>query len=263
MPDILKQIPIKPDFILLNDLHPTYCPIIKNIDRVTIPVGSIVHDLHYKTEYRRQFFKEQKIDFIFPHYRDAFLRWFPEFENRMIWFPHHVPLHIFKDYQLPKTIDYLFVGACVPFVYPLRAKMIEQLKNEKGFVMYGHPGYKPINYQSEQYVVGEKYAQLINRSKMLFTCNSIYQYPVLKYFETAACNTLLLANGSKELRDLGFIDGKTFVEVNETNVLEKARYYLNNETERVKIAANAYQMVRKRHSTEKRANELIQFIRGL
>lgn len=248
---------------MLNDLHPTYCPIIKNIDRVTIPVGSIVHDMHYKTEYRRQFFKEQKIDFIFPHYRDAFLRWFPEFENQMIWFPHHVPLHIFKDYQLPKTIDYLFIGACAPFVYPLRAKMIERLKNEKGFVMYGHPGYKPINYQSEQYVVGERYAQLINRSKMLFTCNSIYQYPVLKYFETAACNTLLMANGSKELRDLGFIDGKTFVEVNETNVLEKARYYLNNETERLKIASNANQMVRERHSTEKRANELIQFIRGL
>lgn len=222
-----------------------------------------MHDMHYKTEYRRKFIKEQKIDFLFPHYRDAFLRWFPEYKNRMKWFPHHVPTHIFKDYQLKKSIDYLFIGAQVSYVYPLRIKMIEQLRNEKGFVIYGHPGYKQINYHSNQYVVGEKYARVINQAKMLFTCNSIYQYPVLKYFETAACNTLLMANGSQELRDLGFIDGKTFVEVNEKNVLEKARYYLNNVEERLKIASSAYKMVRERHSTEKRANELIQFIRGI
>mgnify|MGYP001266193289 CR=1 FL=1 len=263
LPEILTRIPAKPDFILLNDFHPSYCPFIKDIQHVDIPVGCILHDMHYKTERRRKFIKEQKIDYVFPHYRDAFLRWFPEFKDRMIWFPHHVPTHLFKDYHLEKTIDFLFVGAAIPHIYPLRAKMLRKLRKVKGFVMHQHPGYQKVSFQTEQPLVDEAYAREINRAKMLFTCHSKYQYPVLKYFETAACNTLLMANGSQELADLGFIDGLTFVEVDEENVLEKAHDYLVNEERRKSIAKRAYYMVRNRHSTAKRAAELVNFIEGL
>src|SRR5690606_41863550 len=69
------------------------------------------------------------------------------------WFPHHVPIHIFKDYKLPKTIDFLFIGAQAPHVYPLRVKMIEQLKNEKGFVMYGRSEEHTSELQSRENLV--------------------------------------------------------------------------------------------------------------
>ncbi|MFA8439161.1 glycosyltransferase [Pueribacillus sp. YX66] len=261
--EILKQLPMKPDFILLNDFHPSYCPFIKDIKHVDIPVGCIMHDMHYKTEKRRKFIKEENIDYLFPHYRDAFLRWFPEYKKRMQWFPHHVPTHLFKDYQLDKTINFLFIGAAVPHIYPLRTKMIQKLRKQKGFVMHSHPGYRKTTFSSKRNIVAERYAQEINRAKMLFTSHSNYQYPVLKYFETAACNTLLMANGSQELIDLGFIDGKTYVEVDEKNVLEKAHYYLENEEERRNISSRAYNMVRERHSTAKRASEFVDFIKGL
>ena len=260
LPHILTLLPMKPEFILLNDFHPTYCPFIKAIKDVDIPVGCLMHDIHYKTERRRKFLKEEQIDYVFPHYRDAFLRSFPEFEERMVWFPHHVPTELFKDYQLEKSIDYLFIGAAIRHVYPLRAIWIDKLKHEKGFVMYGHPGYRKQTFCSKRDMVAENYAKEINRAKMLFTCHSKYEYPVLKYFETAACHTLLMANGSQELNDLGFVDGETFVEINEKNVVEKARAYLRDDEKRRKISLRAYNMVRARHSTEKRASELVEFI---
>nr|WP_239558734.1 glycosyltransferase [Peribacillus deserti] len=97
----------------------------------------------------------------------------------------------------------------------------------------------------------------------MITCDSIEGFPVLKYYEALACNTLLLATPSKELEDLGFIDGKTFAAVNSSNILEKAYYYLNHEEERTKMAHNGYELVREKHSTERRSKELVTFLQDI
>ncbi len=261
LPQIVNSLPVRPDFILLNDFHPRYCPFIREIKSVDIPVGCIMHDMQYKTERRKSFIKNEEINYLFPHYRDAFLRWFPEYKERMIWFPHHVPTHLFKDYGLDKTINWLFMGSTIPHLYPLREMMIKIFKTQPGFVMHRHPGYDRTYYNSKQALVSKRYAEEINRAKIMLTSQSIYQYPILKYFESVACHTLLVANGSQELTDLGFQDGQTFIEVNESNLFEKANYYLYNEQERLRITKQAYNMVREHHSTEKRAVDLIECIK--
>ena len=45
---ILNNIRTKPDFILLNDFHPTYGRYITGLNKIKIPIGMIMHDLHYK-----------------------------------------------------------------------------------------------------------------------------------------------------------------------------------------------------------------------
>ncbi len=257
--DILKNINIRPDFILLNDRKPDYCPHIGGFIDLDIPVGAIVHELKYKPYQRRRFYQRENIQYLFTHYRDAFLSLFPEFHDRMIWFPHHVPIDIFNDYQIPRDIDVLMMGAIYPHLYPMRAKFYEILKNEPNFVYHPHPGYQEIHNWKNIYA-GETYAREINRAKIFVTCDSIEHYPVMKYFEVLACNTLLLATPSQELSDLGFIDGKTFVAVNEHNVKDKITYYLQNENERKNIAGQGFQMVQRNHSTEKRTNELLSHI---
>jgi spore maturation protein CgeB len=82
----------------------------------------------------------------------------------------------------------------------------------------------------------------------------------LKYFEIPACGTLLLAPGSQELTDLGFVDGVTFVTVNETNVKAKAEYYLQNDLERERIIQNGMHLIEQRHTTAVRAQEMLQAI---
>lgn len=257
---ILNQMTFRPDFILLNDFKPDYCPFIRGLRSVNIPVGVIFHDLQYKPSGRRRFIAKENIRYIFTIYRDPFLRMYPEFADRMIWFPHHVPLETFKDFHQPRIINWLMTGMMIPRLYPLRCQMLSAMAREQGFVHHSHPGYRRVNARNKKFLAGDSYAKEINRAKMVLTCDSTYHFPVLKYFETAACNTLLLAPASKELSDLGFIDGKTFAAVNADNFKRKAYYYLNNEKERKEIAKNGCEMVRKRHSTAKRAEELLEKI---
>lgn len=262
--DILSTLDFIPDFILLNDLRPSRCPNVTGLQTCDIPVGMIMHDLQYKTEYRKHFIEENNILYLFTHYRDKFLELFPEYEDRMIWFPHFVHTDVYKDYKQKKEIDFLLMGSTYPPVYPLRASILHGMKNLPNFTFHEHPGYDKERYDEENYLVGTRYAKEINRAKIFFTCDSIFKYPVMKYYEVLACNTLLLASHSKELEDLGFIPGIHFVEVNEENYYEKAMYYLENfESIGKVIAKNGYKMVRKQHSVKARAKFLVKKIKEI
>ncbi|MGD6843444.1 glycosyltransferase family protein [Bacillus infantis] len=256
--EIITHIGAKPDFILLNDMKPDYCPRVYGLGSCDIPYGAILHDLHYKKPARKRYIERENIRHIFSIYRDASDTYFPEYKDRIHWFPHHVPLDVFRDYQLEKSINWLMAGARFKHLYPVRAAMHEIMKDEPGFVSYPHPGYGELDRQN--YLVGEKYAMEINRAKMFITCDSNDHFPLMKYYEVLACNTLLLATPSKELEDLGFIDGETFVAVNQENIKEKAYHYLYHEKERLAISQRGYEMVRSRHSTAARAKELLEKI---
>ncbi|MDM5337851.1 glycosyltransferase [Fictibacillus enclensis] len=257
--DILPQLPFQPDFILVNDLKPDYSPLIWGLKESPVPYGIIIHDLQYKIYRRKQFIEKENIQTLFSVYRDTFKKWYPEYTDRMIWLPHHVNINIYKDYQLPKEISWLMAGSLNPHLYPFRTQMHHFLKNEKAFVSYAHPGYRNI-MDENGWLLGERYAKEINRSKMLLTCDSVYRFPVLKYFEAAACKTLVLGPSSKELEALGFIDRQTFISVSEHDFKEKAMYYLNDKEARESIAEKAYNMVRERHSTEVRVHQLLTHI---
>jgi hypothetical protein len=261
LPEIIETMPNKPDFILFNDMKSDYCPDIRNINQVSIPMGALVHDLHYRIPRRKRLYKDNHM-YLFVNYRDAFMKWFPELIDQMIWFPHHVPADIFRDYQLQKKVDFLMIGSLISHLYPLRVKMFDGLQKEPSFKYIEHPGYEQITHQDKA-IIGEVYAELLNQSKIFFTCDSIYQFPVLKYFETLGCRTLLLASGSEELKDLGFIDGETFVEVDEVDFYEKALNYLQNEEERERIATNGMNLVLERHTTSIRVKQLLDHIESI
>lgn len=262
LPDIIHHLASQPHFILFNDQKPDYCPWIRNINQVKIPKGTLVHDLQYRIPRRKKMYQKDQIEHLFVQYREAFLNWYPEFKDQMIWFPHHVPEEIFKDYKFPKTIDMLMFGSLIPHLYPLRVRMYNQFIKHPSFKYYDHPGYKPLP-NGHHFITGQQYAMTLNKSKLFFTCDSIYQFPVLKYYEALACRTLLLASGSKELEELGFKDGETFVKVNEHNFQEKAMYYLQNEQERARITTNGMRLVQQKHTTKIRAKELLSHIRQI
>ncbi|MGE5450203.1 MAG: glycosyltransferase [Methanomassiliicoccales archaeon] len=258
--DILQQIPFKPDFILLNDMKETRCPDITGLAELIIPWGIIVHDLHYEVAERRKLMKQNRVRNIFSIYRDAFRQRFPEFASRMRWLPHFVNTELFKDYQLTKDHNWLMMGKIASY-YPLRQKMYRTMKGKNGFVYYPHPGYRQISDDKEKGIlVGERYAREIGRAKMFLTCDSIFHYPLIKYYEVLACKTLLLAPASRELRDLGFVPGIHFVAIDQSNFKRKAYYYLQHVKERQRIAEAGYRMVHNKHSAIIRANQLCKMI---
>ncbi|MGR6836832.1 glycosyltransferase family protein [Syntrophomonas erecta] len=259
--EIINQMDSPPDFVFINEFGETNSPQIAGLETLTIPYAVLLYDLHYQAEERCAALKQLNIQHVFSLYRDKFYTWYPEFWKKLHLFPHQVNTSIFKDYGLPKDIDYLLMGDVLPRLYPLRHKILETMYGQPGFVYHEHPGWRNFNDQDQatEYI-GERYAREINRAKIFFTCCSIYKYPLLKYFEVPACNTLLLAPSLPELRALGFVDEVHFVSIDELNFMEKAEYYLNHERERQEIARQGYEMVQIRHSTRQRAIDFVNII---
>jgi spore maturation protein CgeB len=262
--DILNTLPSRPDFIFINEFGETNTPKVSGLESLDIPFAVNMHDIHYHKAQRREELKSLNARAIFIYYRDKFEEWYPEYVSKMRWLPHHANTNIFKDYGLKKEIDFLLMGAVHSRIYPLRYKILKTMQNKPGFVYHEHPGYRNIeNHEKYTTFAGEKYAKEINRAKIFFTCNSIYKYTVMKYYEVLACKTLLLAPVSPEIIDLGLIPGKHFVAITEKDFLEKAEYYLRHDKERETIAQEGYQFVRKQHSTVQRGRQFVAMIKDL
>lgn len=256
--EILTQLSSTPDFILLYDIDKMTAPRISGIKNISIPFGLLIEGPDHNAGSREKFIMDNHIQYLFPVVRDSFLKKYPTLKDRMYWLPHHAYTDVFRDYQRPKTIDYLLLGKVDRLLYPLRQRILSTMQDEPGFTYYKHPGYRTFTPADEKRrVVGENYARAINSAKIFFTCDSILKYPIKKYFEVPACRTLLMAPTSREIEDLGFVPGKHFVDINEDNFYEKARFYLTHEEERQKITDAGYEFIRENHSTKVRAEFLV------
>ncbi len=255
---ILSQLPTKPDFILLlNDIGKHMRPLIKGLSRTSIPVGLFVNDVHRFVELRRNYITKHRIEHLFTVTREKFIELYPDFINKMEWFPHFIHTEIYRDYGLKKDINLLMMGA-VNEIYPLRQQIIKTYDRNLDFVYHKHPGYREFSKQEEdRHFIGKSYAKELNRAKIVFTCPSVFCYPVIKYFEVLACKSLLLAPTFPELEDLGFVPNYHFVPINEQNFQEKASHYLENEAERQQIAEQGYQFIRQKHSLKARTKSLV------
>lgn len=256
--EILTEISVSPDFILIqNDIGPNMEPVIHGLSEVSIPAGLFVEDVHRFIDRRREYIKSNNIQYVFSNYKEIFFQIYPDFKDRFCWFPHHINSNVIKDYGLQKEINLLLMGA-ITKSYPFRWKVYLQYRRDPGFVYHRHPGYrKYTDEEKNQIFVGEKYAQEINRAKIFFTCGTVRNYPVMKYFEVPGCRTLLLAPQFKDLDELGFIPGEHYVSITEDDFYKKAAYYIEHEDERKRITDQGYQLVQTQHTTKKRVKQLI------
>lgn len=280
--DILKNLNINPDFIFHYDIAWNYglAPKIEGLDQVDILKGCYVIDLHWSPTQRVHYFENSKVDLIFSATKHPFLKVFPTYKDKFRWLPWSINPKIMKDWGLDKSIDSLLMG--LTYVtkesrgrfplpkkippkgrYAFRDAVFEKMKNAPGFIFHPHPGHRVSN--SKHLIVNEKYAQELNRAKIFFTCgsrNSTGGIPVLKFFEAPASKTLLLAERNKDIDDLGFIDGENYVACTTTNIVDKAKYYLNIHKERERITLNGFEFVHNHHTVQHRAKQLIKEIKG-
>lgn len=260
--NILNHIRFRPDFILINDPVDNRSPVITGLSSLNIPFGVFMYDLHRLVQERILFIEQNHVPYIFTLCRDYFINRYPKYLQRMRWLPHFANEEVFKDYGLPKDIDCLMMGVARRY-YPLRKIMYDALIEKPFFVYHPHPGYENQDETRKNIIIGEKYAKEINRAKLFLTCDSTFHYPLAKYFEVPACNTLLLAPPLKELEDIGFIPDVHFASINEKNFLEKIEFYLTHDQERAKMANEGYRMVHTKHSATVRALELVNMIKGI
>lgn len=261
----LRNIPEKPDFILIvNDIGKTFDPVVTGLSNNNIPVGLVVNDAHRFVEQRGRYILNNHIGTFFVICQHNFYNYYPRQRHKQVFFlPQFANTSIFKDYGEKKAIDFMMLGeVSLPQIYPLREKILQHYTDVPGFFNRPHPGWRDFTTkQAEKALIGENYARTINQANLFFACGSIRQVVTFKYFEVPACRTLLMAPVLPELKEIGLIPGKHFVDINEGNFLEKADYYLKNTKERKKITDEGYHFTHNHHSTAHRARQLVQQIK--
>ncbi len=170
-----------------------------------------------------------RADLILCPYKKAFTYKFPNHLDKFIFFPHFVDdEHIFPKAETQRNLMCLLSGATCPRVYPLRTKIEHYIYN-KGpelFRRLQHPGY--FKTPTDKDIVGQKYIDCLGSFFCAITSSSVFNYTIAKYYEIPAAGTLLIANDSGDLEELGFVDGKNYIKVNIDNVLDKTYDILYN-----------------------------------
>jgi Glycosyl transferases group 1 len=261
--NIIKKLKITPDFIFHYDIAYNYklSPRITGLNNITIPKGCYVIDSHYQQTFRKEYILKNKIDIVFSVTKENFLIGYPEFASRFAWLPWSINTGVFKDWNLQKKYDYLLMGLVHPVAegnYPFRKKVLETFRHNPNFKHHAHPGHL-VNWTSNP-LVDIKYSKEINKAKIFFTCGSTLNYPVMKFFEVPACNTLLLAESNNDIFELGFRDKVNFISCKSNDVKEKAEFYLKNKKIRNQISKNGYNFIRKRHSNITRAIQFLDYV---
>jgi spore maturation protein CgeB len=262
---------VNPDVILLDSFFPPN-PEWLELNRIKTPKAMVLSDPHHFLTRKLEYAEKNLIDLVFFDCKFAMMHpktieWRERNPSISVrWLPHSVDTDVFRDYKIPRRLDVISSGSRNSTVYPLRQKIYHELskKQDIKFSMPPHARYFINSSKTiSKTMIRENYARFLSSAKIFIFGSSIYNYPVMKYTEGMACNTLVMAPEPRDAHDLHFIPGFNFVEINETDFLEKIEYYLRAEGERLKIAKNGFNTARKYHSVEKRGFELVNSLREI
>ena len=243
----------------------------KTLNQVKIPKALIVTDFHRDPKKLLKYIEESHIDLVLFGYKQwlnipRVKKWIRRKKVSAKWLPHCANTKVFRDYGLPRRFDVVSSGRCSQKVYPLRVAIRDTLSSTSDirFSMPKHAAYELAKGKSpSEVLVFENYAKFLSQAKIFIFGSSIYNYALMKYTEGMACNTLVMAPMPMDGKDLHFVPGENFVEVNRSNFVEKIRYYLKHDNERCQIALRGMQTVEKYHTVQKRANQLITYLKSI
>jgi spore maturation protein CgeB len=182
---------------------------------------------------------------------------------------HAVDPAVFRPLPgVPKSLDFAFVGLWSP----KRQQYLDAALDVSGNgAVYG-PKWRRKTYKNARlrrivkgrYIDGEPLVLLYNSAKIVINvtewgaaCGTRRSGMTMRLFEVPACGTLLLTDRSAEI-DAAVTPGEhvaTFADVEEFRA--KLAYYLENEQERSRIAANGMAHVRAEHTYDRMADSLI------
>jgi glycosyltransferase involved in cell wall biosynthesis len=198
---------------------------------------------------QNKFFKENKYDLVFGITSNA-IRLLEENKvcDKIRMLPFSVDTNIYKKNKLKKEDIILASFTARKDIYPNRSVVRKSLKKA---------GFRLITKR----VIHQALINAINKCKITVTSNNIFKSLSMRYTETLACGGFLLADRPEDLTKLGFVDGEHLV-IYKTpkDLVRKAKYYMEHDKERERIARNGMDFVRKNHSCEKRVKEMTEII---
>lgn len=219
---------------------------VKNILKVHICGG----DYNEKTFVRyNNHLNKVKYDIIFPRYSSQMrdLK-YNDIEGEYYLLPWSVDINKHRNFFIEKTTDVM-----ASFQISHKAKRRRILKQIISNM--------DINSFMEN-VWFEEYVRKINESKIFVTYNPEDGELSGKYTEVMACGILLMTNKPEGLEELGYKPGHHLIIYKDdfSDLEDKIKYFLKNESEREEIAKNGMDFVREKHSSEVRVKEFIEIM---
>jgi glycosyltransferase involved in cell wall biosynthesis len=228
---------------------------------IRAPKALFLEDLHgnHPKQVRRGL--ENGFSVIFFRYKTHFERLFGHLRDKVkcIWLPMSVDINYFKPVS-GKIRDVVMLGA-VNNVYPTRQQIVRALRGHLYFELIKRP--KELWNPWERWPTGEDYVRILSESKICPTGGSIYHYPVAKYLEISACNTLLMSDWFNELGMLGFRHRINMVALQPGRIRHQVEWWLANDEMRERVASNGMQLVRRYHSGEVRAKQFVSALKAI
>jgi len=237
-------------------------------------VGHFMSDLHGKHHYGitspvgyAKLLNSVGYDAVFMRYPSLYgTRYQPKVVYDWIrcdrhWVPWSVDVDAFAP--KPKSVDVSFIGT-VGACYPLREDIWEKLYiAARGYKIIreraprGKTYDRDIQGLKDNYLIGEGYRDALAKTRILIFGCSIYRYALQKFFEGSSSQCLIMSNEPGMAKKLGFVDGKSYVEVDEGSWEEKLRYYLDNIYEAKRITREGMKNVLMNHSHQTRATQFL------
>lgn len=119
---------------------------------------------------------------------------------------------------------------------------------------YAYAG-RPYRHLSGIGLMNRAYRQQIRSSRVCFAEGSGFNMPVRKYLEIPAYGSLLAAIPCNGARDMGFVDGETYVETTERDLPDAVRELAADPARAERIIGAAQRMLRARHTQSARADQ--------
>ncbi len=251
----INNLEIKPDLIV------SYKPLeMKHFKDVIIPKCLRYNEMFDK-EWTIKEIIESGVEFVICHHKNEMSYYQQFFGDKVKFFhiPHCAKQSVFKDYNLPKTIDFLLIGK-LGGEYVLRSRIkknfnkSKELKNYRCEV-YTHPGYNLEDAYTDKYAID--FAKKINSSKVTISCSMTYRNRLAKYVEIPSCASALAA-------DLPVQDHNEFkqfiIEIDNKmktkELVKKLIYYIENDEERHKLIKSGLNW-RKKYTQENYAEKFV------
>jgi glycosyltransferase involved in cell wall biosynthesis len=233
-PDISKFADKPMDLFLWVESIPGYFPL--EMDKLKCPKAAYFVDSHLNLGWHTQW--APYFDYVFIAQKE----YIPDFQKagcqNVYWLPLGCDPEIHSQKTKTKEYDIGFVGTLVD---RRRIELTNKL-------------YTEFNLHYEKVFLDDM-ANVFSKSKIVFN-NAIKNDLNMRVFEVMSTGSFLLTDRAVGLEEM-FVDGEDLAIYEDENILEKVKYYLENEEERERIAKRGHQIVLKAHTYEHRCNELI------
>jgi spore maturation protein CgeB/Flp pilus assembly protein TadD len=240
MADVTRALPdgFEPELLLWVESGVNFTP--TDIASVQYPKACYLIDSHINLDWHLKW--AQLFDFVFVAQKRYVPRFIEAGCSEVHWLPLACDPELHRKYDdVEKKYDVGFVGSLTE-CHARRARLLQQLSER-------------FNVHEERCFL-EDMARVLNESRIVFN-SALANDMNMRVFEVLACGSLLVtdrAEGSG-LEEL-FRDGEHLAVYDDSNLVDKVRYYLEHEDLREKIAGQGREEILARHTYGHRAAEL-------